>query len=153
MSMVIAGGIVANVADCPAPLPVTRRPWDKASILAKLNAGSRQEAQSLLTSMEVAAAHPNLTLYACGIQVAVVLCPNLLTTEGSFDSPTVVPQVPWLYARAYSVRIVSSAFKQESRVSKRRFVSTGWEPKTKTKSIHFIASSSEGQVYIDEQHQ
>ena len=32
--------------------------------------------------------------YACGMQVAVVLCPNLLTTEGSFDSPTVVPQVP-----------------------------------------------------------
>jgi hypothetical protein len=26
-------------------------------------------------------------------------------------------------------------------LSKRRFVSTGWEPKTKTKSIHFIASS------------
>jgi hypothetical protein len=41
----------------------------------------------------------------------VVLCPNLLTTEGSFDSPKVVPQVSWLYARAYSVRIVSSALK------------------------------------------
>src|SRR6478752_2629500 len=80
--------------------------------------------------------------YACGMQVAVVLCPYLLTTEGSFDSPTAVPQVPWLYARAYSVRIVSSAFRQASRVSKRRFVSTGWVPKTKTKSIHFIASSS-----------
>src|SRR6476646_4807910 len=76
------------------------------------------------------------------MQVAVVLCPYLLTTEGSFDSPTVVPQVPWLYARAYSVRMVSSAFRQASRVSKKRFVSTGWEPKTKTKSIHFIASSS-----------
>jgi hypothetical protein len=30
----------------------------------------------------------------------VVLWPNPLTTEGSFDSPTVVPHVPWLYARA-----------------------------------------------------
>jgi hypothetical protein len=26
-------------------------------------------------------------------------------------------------------------------LSKKRLVSTGWEPKTKTKSIHFIASS------------
>jgi hypothetical protein len=35
--------------------------------------------------------------YACGMQVAVVLWPNLLTTEGSFGTPA---------------RIVSSAFKQ-----------------------------------------
>jgi hypothetical protein len=52
--------------------------------------------------------------------VAVVLCQKLLTTEGSFASPTAVPQVPWLYARAYSLRIVSSAFRQASRLSKRK---------------------------------
>src|SRR6476469_6676832 len=73
------------------------------------------------------------------MQVAVVLCPYLLTTERSFDSPTASPHVPSLYARAYSVRIVSSAFRQASMLSKKRFVSTGWEPKTKTKSINFIA--------------
>ena len=54
--------------------------------------------------------------YACGMPVAVVLCPKLLTTEGSFASPTAVPKCPWLYARAYSLRIVSSAFRQVSRL-------------------------------------
>jgi hypothetical protein len=45
-------------------------------------------------AFRAAAAYPNLTPYACGIQVAVVLWPYLLTTEGSFDSPTAAPQVP-----------------------------------------------------------
>ena len=66
---------------------------------------------------------------------------NLLTTEGSFASPTAVPQVPWLYARAYSLRIVSSAFRPHRGYRRERLVSTGWEPKTKKNSIHFIASS------------
>src|SRR5262245_27115381 len=78
--------------------------------------------------------------YACATQVAVVLCPYLLTTEGSFDSPTAEPKCPGCKP-AHTQFALFLRLRHPSMLSKRRFVSTGWEPKTKTKSIHFIVSS------------
>src|SRR5262245_11434751 len=85
--------------------------------------------------------------YACATQVAVVLCPYLLTTEGSFDSPTAEPKCPGCKP-AHTQFALFLRLRHPSMLSKRRFVSTGWEPKTKTKSIHFIASSLENLLAV-----